>query len=187
MSSIGRPALALVLVGQAACTTAFDPVEADLSGFGGATQATPECVDAVAGGVAYRACASLENYADAASACALWGGTLVMLDSEREEQAVTDFAFSNGTANYWLGATDLVEEGVWRWSDGRVFWSQQQVPEGMFAHWFDGEPNNAASPPASDEDCAYMYRRWGWNDADCSRERPYVCEAPWSGTRGSNP
>lgn len=177
MLPTGRMVLALVLATGPACTHQFDPVDADpADDLGDASQTTPECVDAVAHGGTYRACVSLENHADAAAACVAWGGTLVMLDSEQEEQEVTAFAYEHGTANYWLGATDLEEEGVWRWVDGQVFWSLGQVPLGQFSHWIEGEPGNTSSMSMSDEDCAYMYRKVGWNDVDCTFERPYVCE-----------
>jgi Lectin C-type domain len=178
VATLARVVLALAFVGQSACTRQFDPVEADatLPGFGGARETAPDCVDASLDGVRYRACATLENWADAAAACAAWGGGLVTFDSAQEERAVTDFAYQHGTANYWLGATDIEVEGVWHWQDGTVFWDHGQVPDGQYAHWHTGEPGNTSSMSTADEDCAYIYREQGWNDVDCSFERAYVCE-----------
>ncbi len=176
----GRVILALVLAGQLACSHAFDPVasddSADASGFAGASQATRDCVDTRANGVAYRVCASLENYAEAAAACAAWGGTLVILDSEQEELGLTEFAYQHGTANFWIGATDLDAESVWTWADGRVFWDHGQIPKAAYSHWIVGEPANDGSMSTAGEDCAYMFRKVGWNDVDCSFERAYACE-----------
>ncbi len=147
------------------------------AGFGGASETAADCVDATANGIRYRACATLENWANAAAACAAWGGSLVMFDSAEQESAVNAFAHQHGSANYWLGATDIEAEAVWRWQNGGIFWDHGQVPDGAYSHWHVGEPGNLGSMSTADEDCAYMYRELGWNDVDCSFERAYVCEA----------
>ena len=162
-----------------ACNRDFDPVEADVgaagrAGLGGAAPSSDDCVEASDGTSTYRACVSLESYDEASADCAAWGGTLVILDSADEEANVTELSYTHGAANYWIGGSDTAEESVWRWSDGRVFWDHENIPAGVYVHWAPGEPTNGSGSTA--ENCAYQYRRVGWNDVDCAVERPFVCE-----------
>lgn len=61
------------------------------------------------------------------------GGYLATITSQEEN----DFIYSNLATTSpqvpWLGATDEVEEGVWRWVTGET-WS--------YTNWYPGEPNN---------------------------------------------
>ncbi len=56
---------------------------------------------------------------------------------------------------YWLGATDLQQEGTWGWVTGEAF---------AYTNWYPGEPNNYY-----EEDYLTFYFNgmiWaGWNDA----------------------
>lgn len=58
-------------------------------------------------------------------------------------------------SHYWLGATDLAQEGVWQWADATP-WS--------FTIWGAGEPNNYG---AAEHYLAYDLRSttWVFNDA----------------------
>ena len=72
---------------------------------------------------------------------------------------------SQGLTGLWLGGSDALTEGDWRWTDG----SPVQKP----FHWAPGEPDNAG-----DEDC--MLTHYGqagqWDDAKCSRKQHYICQ-----------
>jgi len=63
----------------------------------------------------------------------------------------------------WIGLqTD--RQGGWEWSDDTAV---------QFINWRKGEPNG------DEEHCVHMYSSDGtWNDARCSREKTYLCEAP---------
>lgn len=75
-----------------------------------------------------------------------------------------DFIARETTAsNIWIGFTDSVTEGQWRWSGATITGETNVVP--TFASWAGGEPNNSG-----DEDCAVT--NWGgskgyWNDLPC--------------------
>ena len=72
----------------------------------------------------------------------------------------------NGNA-VWIGANDLIEEGLWTWvSDYSII---------GYSNWAKGEPNNDRGV----EDCGQLCnnrRSFSWNDAACSDRHEYICE-----------
>ncbi|VVC99014.1 unnamed protein product [Leptidea sinapis] len=82
---------------------------------------------------------------------------------------------------YWIGATDAVHEGEFRWSDGLPF---------SYAHWFPGWRKHASQPNddgTSGQDCVEVRREmpprpahptFMWNDRSCREHNHYVCERP---------
>ena len=93
-------------------------------------------------------------------AMACW---VAWLTSRMTELAADDF---------WLSGTDLEDEGVWRWSDGRIFFdagADAGAPQ-AFAPWDAQQPNDL-----NGEDC--MRSIGGvWRDLDCSEEIAFVCQ-----------
>lgn len=85
------------------------------------------------------------------------GWDLATVGSAAEHAFVTSLLnpSSPQRSHYWLGATDLAQEGVWQWVDGTP-WS--------FSLWGTGEPNNAG---AAEHYLAYDLRgtTWVFNDA----------------------
>ena len=70
------------------------------------------------------------SWSAAKTLCETKGGHLATVTS----QAENDFISANlRTDNYWLGGTDEVTEGVWKWITGEP-WS--------YTNWDVGEPNN---------------------------------------------
>jgi hypothetical protein len=65
------------------------------------------------------------------------GGRLAAFGSSREWQGALRAIGSNalaGRLGVWIGASDQVEEGTWRWVTGEPF---------TFTNWAEGEPNNS--------------------------------------------
>lgn len=63
----------------------------------------------------------------------------------------------------WIGLSDTLEEGKWRWVDGTHLSGS--------GFWVSGEPNSAS------EHCVELYDSNGkWNDAYCSITNPWICE-----------
>ncbi|XP_060905413.1 CD209 antigen-like [Labrus mixtus] len=93
--------------------------------------------------------------------CQQRGGHLAMPKTTTE----LDFV-SRGNMYTWIGLSDKLQEDRWRWVDG------SELKDWSF--WKQGEPNNANN----NEDCVEVAQNEAkWNDAACSTEFGWVCEA----------
>ena len=99
--------------------------------------------------------------------CVAWGGKLVVLDNQWEHQFVQTFI---GGTLYWLGLTDMGQEGEWMWLDGK--------PAAAYVDWCGNEPNNS-----NNEDCAlgnWTPEQGCFNDCRCDWDgciaQAYICE-----------
>ena len=116
----------------------------------------------------YLFCSDPLPWPAAGDACFAVGMSLVDI----EEASENDWVTSQVESDSWIGASDIVEEGVWRWSnDGSQFWMGTATGSlvGEFAGWTSGQP---AAPMA---DCAVL-TEYGWDAIACASPRAYVCE-----------
>ncbi|MDC0270175.1 hypothetical protein OAK94_00565 [bacterium] len=99
------------------------------------------------------------------------GGRLAVLDTQEKIDAANTYLEELGEwPNVWIGATDEVNEGDWRWITG--------VPLTINA-WDDGEPSNAG--PFGPEHHAHIWRsndnrRLQWNDISDEEAYSYLLE-----------
>ena len=103
----------------------------------------------------YRSTGSM-TWTDARQACINMGGHLVTSTTLAEN----NFLF-NLWPNGWIGLTDEVNEGVWRWVTGEPY---------TWSYWNGGEPNNAGN-----EDYVQFVGGGRWNDLP-NMSLPYVLE-----------
>ena len=96
-------------------------------------------------------------WTDARQACANMGGYLVTVTSAAEN----NFLF-NLWPSGWIGLTDEVTEGIWRWVTGEPY---------SYSSWNPGEPNNAGN-----EDYIQFVGGGKWNDLPNNVALPYVIE-----------
>ncbi|XP_064859751.1 CD209 antigen-like protein A isoform X4 [Oncorhynchus nerka] len=94
--------------------------------------------------------------------CKRRGADLVIINS-REEQT---FVF-NLHLRAWIGLTDSVTEGTWKWVDGTSLTT---------GYWSAGQPDDNGQ-----EDCAEIYFRQDdpvktWNDDNCGTNHNWICE-----------
>jgi len=94
---------------------------------------------------------------NAKSNCEAMGGHLVTVTTAAEN----NFIF-NIWPSGWIGLTDEVNEGVWRWVTGETY---------SYTSWNPGEPNNAGN-----EDYVQFVGSGKWNDLPNGVSLPYVLE-----------
>lgn len=103
----------------------------------------------------YRSNGSM-TWTDARQACINMGGHLVTITSAAEN----NFVFNTWPSG-WIGFTDEVVEGQWRWVTGEPV---------SYTNWNGGEPNNVGN-----EDYAQFVSGGRWNDLP-NVSLPYVLE-----------
>jgi hypothetical protein len=105
----------------------------------------------------FRSNASM-TWAQADAAAKAQGGHLLTISNLQENQLF------NGLAMHWIGYTDEVVEGTWRWVNGET---------STYVNWYSGEPNNAAN-----DDFARI--NWNgsnqWDDQPASTTAPFILE-----------
>lgn len=92
------------------------------------------------------------------------GGHLATITSLSEWQQMTNQIGSAITNNHywWLGASDVEQEGVWRWVTGEAF---------SFSCWASGEPSGTGVNGKEDYVC--LSSQWTWYDAAHSIQFPF--------------
>ena len=89
------------------------------------------------------------------------GGRLAILDTLSKAQSVA------GKFQGWIGLTDEVTEGTWKWVNGANL---------GYANWSPGEPNNSGGA-----DHAYVYFWGSWDDTPSADVlTSYIFESPLS-------
>ena len=96
-------------------------------------------------------------WSTARSNCQAMGGYLVTITSAGEN----NFVFNTWPSG-WIGLTDEVNEGTWRWVTGETY---------SYSNWNSGEPNNAGN-----EDYVQFVSNGRWNDLPNNVSLPYVLE-----------
>jgi hypothetical protein len=89
--------------------------------------------------------------------CLNMGGHLVTVTTAAENSFIFNIWPSG-----WIGLTDEVTEGVWRWVTGETY---------SYSSWNGGEPNNSGN-----EDYIQFVGGGKWNDLNNSSSLPYVLE-----------
>ncbi|XP_021428954.2 C-type lectin domain family 4 member F isoform X1 [Oncorhynchus mykiss] len=96
--------------------------------------------------------------------CLKRGADLVIINSDKEQT----FLF-NLKKRVWIGLTDSVKEGTWKWVDGTPLTTR---------YWNDKQPDS--KDPTGEEDCVEIHTDWtplkAWNDMSCDRKLNWICE-----------
>jgi hypothetical protein len=123
------------------------------------------CPSRTHAGAFYLLCVNQRTWDNARGVCQDFGLDLVVINGLDESVYVREEARLVGGESWWLGFSDLAQEGQWAWVDASA--------DG-FLRWTQGEPNNF-----NEEDCAELQTSTGrWNDIACGLRRPFVCELP---------
>ena len=101
------------------------------------------------------------NYLDAVRGCNTLGAKLASITSESEQTTYYSMVGSEGA---WTGLSDILDEGVYSWSDGSLL---------DYTNWNNGQPNNRDG----NQHCVFMRGQDGmWDDIVCKRSEPYICQ-----------
>ncbi|MCH9688705.1 MAG: hypothetical protein K0V04_45155 [Deltaproteobacteria bacterium] len=112
-------------------------------------------------------CAEATDWAHARDQCEANGLHLVTIHDDITNTWLVDQSQAiDGSTSWWMGYSDLQDEGQWRWVDGG--------PQD-YDNWHPGEPNNGVAGP---EHCAAFpeHTAFAWNDLECDTPRPFICE-----------
>lgn len=119
-----------------------------------------------------------KSFAIAAAQCAFYEMHLASIGSHVEDafviQSAAKISGPSRFGYFWIGASTIGSPGAWHWADGSVFWTggAHGTPNGnAYFNWRSDSPMNVSS-----DSCAFSDEA-GWQDGDCTLNRPYVCEA----------
>jgi len=95
------------------------------------------------------------NFYNADKFCKTHGGFLAEPRTEEETHLIELFVMPE--ENYWIGLTDLADEGAFVWG------TDYSAPD--YTNWYTGEPSNDDG-----EDCVHLWGSGGlqWNDHSCT-------------------
>lgn len=127
---------------------------------------------------AYFFCRTTRTFSSAAAQCRFSDMHLVTVSSLAEETWIMAEAKKMTVPApfqyFWIGASSTESPGTWHWTDGSLFW--QGGANGMptsgdvYYNWRTDYPQITSS-----ERCVHVQD--GWQDGDCTQNRPFVCEA----------
>jgi len=91
------------------------------------------------------------------------GRLLEIYCKEQENKIIDWLKLADVDSVIWLGATEISEEGTWKWtSNNEPFFNLGDPTISKYHNWRPSEPNNANN----DENCASLTYE-GWNDVNC--------------------
>ncbi|XP_038841117.1 CD209 antigen-like protein C [Salvelinus namaycush] len=116
------------------------------------------------GSSCYYVSTELKSWEESRQDCRDRGADLVVINSQEKQTLVNWLC---GRKDYvWIGLTDSVTEGTWKWVDDTRLTTK---------YWYSGEPNGGVA-----EDCVYFYS-WSsdtgaWWDYYCYYKYRWICE-----------
>ncbi|TRY69218.1 hypothetical protein TCAL_13112 [Tigriopus californicus] len=115
------------------------------------------------------------SWGNAHVSCRQKGGFLAHSRTSEEEAFLEDYFRNNydvegNDFNWWVGASDIDNEGTWLWEEGRELV--------VYNDWLPEEPSNDKG-----EDCMIFRKKgagseliFGWDDRQCSEQNLFICE-----------
>ncbi|BFZ21799.1 hypothetical protein BsWGS_24838 [Bradybaena similaris] len=114
------------------------------------------------------------SWPDAAAICQAFGGYLLEINNQAENDWIVSQVQTRKLGKIWLGSSDMFSEGVFQWT------TSGETIENV-ANWHPGQPDNTIGV----EHCLQMYGEPGnkWNDFWCLEKFRFVCEVEKAGRR----
>ena len=99
------------------------------------------------------------------------GGILAKIESADESQFLKTHILASTIDLYWIGLSDSLNEGEWKWTDGTEL--------SGYTNWESNQPNNY-----NNQDCGAIIEGWRWwhyydatwFDDSCSEAKGFICE-----------
>uniref|UniRef100_A0A3B3HQB8 C-type lectin domain-containing protein n=1 Tax=Oryzias latipes TaxID=8090 RepID=A0A3B3HQB8_ORYLA len=106
-----------------------------------------------------------KSWDEAREFCRARGADLVVINTEGENTFLVTFR----DQPVWIGLTDKVHEGTWKWVDGSPL---------TLTFWGDDQPDDGGGIQAyGEEDCVQIrYTSGSWNDVACKMSQKWICE-----------
>lgn len=124
-----------------------------------------------------------KDWAGGKGVCETWKGTLAVLATQEEINAVKP-SLSSGSNEIWIGGSDTVVDGTFVWENGEPWtYTNGNAP------WKDNIASQDEPNGGNGENCVEIYKNEGnLNDEQCSQSHDYLCERPPAGEApGINP
>jgi hypothetical protein len=130
-------------------------------------------------GKRYLFCTTSQNWGSAQKVCTEEDSHLAIIDSQDENTFLTNTGRSiQPGGSWWIGASDMLDEGKWTWVDGTQFWEGHRCTGGpvlgRYHSWPPTDPNNHGADDG--EDCGQLYDDGTWNDNKCITSLSFICE-----------
>lgn len=112
------------------------------------------------------------SWSDASKQCEEAGGHLATISSAKENSFIQSLCSEEDCNQYYLGASDSLNNGIWSWVGGESF---------VYTNWADGEPKK------SDEGHSYLAMdcesgKWIVTNGEALLQTWFVCEWEGDGT-----
>ncbi|XP_028657187.1 low affinity immunoglobulin epsilon Fc receptor-like [Erpetoichthys calabaricus] len=95
--------------------------------------------------------------------CRTLGGQLVIIENAMEQEFLKNKINVIGEKNYWIGLTDLANQGKYVWLDNRPLDPKQSF-------WHSSQPNG------KNEHCVQIEAEEKWHDFPCATLTKMICE-----------
>ncbi|XP_062592343.1 galactose-specific lectin nattectin-like [Saccostrea cucullata] len=105
------------------------------------------------------------EWIDAMTFCKTNGAKLAEVKSSSENYFLQHEA-RRLKGSFWLGGSDIIMEGVWKWMDSNKRF--------YYSAWPRGQPDNYRGR----EHCLHFFGgyHYVWNDTECNRRSNFICE-----------
>lgn len=109
----------------------------------------------------YRLYSTQTTWYEAEKRCLNVNSKLVDIRNDNENNFLMNMLNNDSLLGAWIGLSDNLEEGVFRWRDGTY---------ANFTRWGSTEPDGTLN-----ENCVYLHNHW-WLDSPCNAGGPFICE-----------
>ncbi|XP_053388641.1 perlucin-like protein [Mercenaria mercenaria] len=108
------------------------------------------------------------TFNDAETFCEQSGAHLVHIDDTQENNFILEMVGRFHTQNWWIGLTDGVIEGNWKFAGTDI--------SPAYTNWYPGQPESNGG--RTNEDCATLYHKvsFKWVDISCTTSWQPICE-----------